>query len=708
MLYTAFFAAAQEQIPLSDNAHVQSDAVQEATSILQSIAPSSRHATTSRQTGLTYYAKELFTQLFLTGPPTSSSSASSSPPPSDPLNHALGLLTTAADGNDPDALFLLANIHFYGNYSLPRNFSTAFSRYEQLANLNGNATAQYMLGFMYATGIGGAVEPDQAKALLYYTFAAEGGSASADMAVAYRYHAGIGSPKNCDESVHYYKKVADKAMDYLRSGPPGNHMVVKDSYRLADEVGGVYGEGASVSSSGANARQASVNSDAHASFEDVVEYLDLMSRKGDLKATFSLAKLHYDGSRGMNRDLRLAQRYFLEVARVVWPKGRTARQEVSSSTEKLASKAAGFLGRMFLRGEGMAQDFKLAERWFKRGVSNGDALSQYSLGIMYLNGLIPDKPSPDPYRAAEYFLPAADQDLASAQVRLGVLFLDQGDTNTALQYFDHAARNGHIEAYYYLAELSYQGIGRDQSCHVAAAYYKIVCEKAEILLASFKEANDAFEIGDLDTALLDYLMAAEQGFEAAQANVAYILDKFALPRYKGLLTIGAAGAATRQIAQIAPDAPKLALIHWTRSAKQQNIDSLLKMGDYHLLSLGVPPSTHSHKKHTTPQEKAAQCYQAAAETHHSAQAYWNLGWMYENGVGMGQDFHLAKRFYDLALETNKEAYLPVKLALGKLRARSAWNRILGGKGGVRSIEEEKGMLSLSYPYLVARNDERLM
>jgi TPR repeat protein len=34
--------------------------------------------------------------------------------------------------------------------------------YHELAWLDGNNTAQNMVGFMYATGIGGAVEPDQA------------------------------------------------------------------------------------------------------------------------------------------------------------------------------------------------------------------------------------------------------------------------------------------------------------------------------------------------------------------------------------------------------------------------------------------------------------------------------------------------------------------------------------------------------------------
>jgi hypothetical protein len=59
-----------------------------------------------------------------------------------------------------------------------------------------------------------------------------------------------------------------------------------------------------------------------------------------------------------------------------------------------------------------------------------------------------------------------------------------------------------------------------------------------------------------------------------------------------------------------------------------------------------------------------------------------------------QDFHLAKRHYDLALETNSEAYLPVILSLAKLYARSIWHTIMGGSGGLNiwsPDEDEIGM-----------------
>jgi SEL1 protein len=352
-----------------------------------------------------------------------------------------------------------------------------------------------------------------------------------------------------------------------------------------------------------------------------------------------------------------------------WTESGKVVKDAAPATEKVATRAAGYLGRMFLRGEGMEQSFSKARIWFTRALANGDALSQYSLGLMYLHGLGVQQ---DVEKAAEYLAVAADQDLAVAQTNLGILFLDQGDTRTATQYFENAARNSHIEAYYYLAELNNRAVGRDRSCSMAAVYYKIVAEKAEPIWSSLSEANEAFEEGDNQKAILRYLMAAEQGSENAQANVAWLLDH-SKPRWSPIAWITSLQqGATSALADAA-----VSLLYWTRSAKQSNIDSLVKMGDYYLSGLGTSIS----------RENAAACYQAAAETMQSAQAMWNLGWMHENGVGIEQDFHLAKRLYDQALETNKEAYLPVKLSLWKLRWRSWWNGIT--HGGIKGIEDEE-------------------
>jgi SEL1 protein len=76
---------------------------------------------------------------------------------------------------------------------------------------------------------------------------------------------------------------------------------------------------------------------------------------------------------------------------------------------------------------------------------------------------------------------------------------------------------------------------------------------------------------------------------------------------------------------------KLALTQWTRAAAQRNIDALVKVGDYYYHGLGVREDSES-----TRLEKAARYYLSAADTQMSALAMWNLGWMYENGVGVPQ------------------------------------------------------------------------
>ena len=103
---------------------------------------------------------------------------------------------------------------------------------------------------------------------------------------------------------------------------------------------------------------------------------------------------------------------------------------------------------------------------------------------------------------------------------------------------------------------------------------------------------------------------------------------------------------------------RLALAYWTRSAAQDNVDALVKMGDYYFKGLGV-------EAEGVQLERAAACYQSAATARTSAMAMWNLGWMHEHGKGVtqvsfsyfaklladfadattheSQDFHLAKR-----------------------------------------------------------------
>lgn len=293
------------------------------------------------------------------------------------------------------------------------------------------------------------------------------------------------------------------------------------------------------------------------------------------------------------------------------------------------------------------------------------------MGMLHLLG-VGEVPK-DQGKALQHFKASAEQNHPPAQVAIAKMYLDQNEIIIATRYFELAARQGHVEAFYYLAELNHKGIGRERSCGIAAAYYKIVAERVESMHSSLADANAAWKEGHFTEAMVGYMMAAEQGYEAGQANVAWLIDQSTCHSTYGVL-ISAQSQGRQVILKFLNkprnhEADNMALIYWTRSARQANVDSLVKMGDWYLYGYGLPAPDPV---------KAAACYLAAAEGM-SALAMWNLGWCHENGIGVEQDFHLAKRYYDMAALTNSEAQLPVQLALIKLRIRSFYNKITHGK-----------------------------
>jgi hypothetical protein len=56
---------------------------------------------------------------------------------------------------------------------------------------------------------------------------------------------------------------------------------------------------------------------------------------------------------------------------------------------------------------------------------------------------------------------------------------------------------------------------------------------------------------------------------------------------------------------------------------------------------------------------------------------FNLGFMHQMGIGVPVDLHLAKRYYDMAVETAPEARLPATIALTAMNALAYITELLG-------------------------------
>ena len=124
------------------------------------------------------------------------------------------------------------------------------------------------------------------------------------------------------------------------------------------------------------------------------------------------------------RDFTLARKYFLKIAREVWPHDplNPAQYEPSIAKEESgsighAAMSAGYLGRMALRGEGVKADPNVAKMWFERGAAHADKECHNGLGIIWRDGLV--KGRVDLKKALEHFAIASGQELAEAQVNLG-------------------------------------------------------------------------------------------------------------------------------------------------------------------------------------------------------------------------------------------------------------------------------------------------
>jgi SEL1 protein len=110
------------------------------------------------------------------------------------------------------------------------------------------------------------------------------------------------------------------------------------------------------------------------------------------------------------------------------------------------------------------------------------------------------------------------------------------------------------------------------------------------------------------------------------------------------------------------------------AADQNHVSSLVKLGDFYYYGVGTEVNV----------EKSLINYKKASDMR-NAQAMFNLGYMHERGIGLKTDFHLAKRYYDLAKETNKKAIPPVYLALTGLYIR--WGLSLMNKEGLEQIQQ---------------------
>ncbi|CAA6661823.1 unnamed protein product [Spirodela intermedia] len=346
--------------------------------------------------------------------------------------------------------------------------------------------------------------------------------------------------------------------------------------------------------------------------DDDFHIIEFQAQKGSVLAMLRIGNLYYFGLRGVRRNNSNALYWFTRAA------------------EKGEPESMELLGEIYARGAGWRKITQ--EQWNGLYVQPGWDIFQH-------------------ITAKEYFQKASDNKVAGGHYNLGVLYLRgigvERNVTLACQYLLLAANGGQPKALYQVAKMFQMDIGFKRNLIMATLIYKIVAEMGPWSSLS-RWATESYVTGDVGKALLLYLRMAELGYEVGQSNGAWILDKYG----EHSMCIGESGFCTDEERHLRANSL------WWQASEEGNEHAALLIGDAYYYGRGTEKDY----------ERAAEAYRHA-QHQINPQAMFNLGYMYEHGLGLPFDPHLAKRYYDQAAEVDPAAKLPVAFALASLWIR---------------------------------------
>ncbi|OMJ23993.1 Protein sel-1-like protein [Smittium culicis] len=542
------------------------------------------------------------------------------------LKSSQEILFKLAENGDEEAQKFLAEYELYGKGGLPMDLSSSFNRYKKLAENTGNPNAQFMLAIFYSTGLGGietnpALDHSQAQVML-----------------ANKYYYGIEVPQNCEKSIELLQIVSKKSMKYYYSGPPLGRKIPKPKKWLYSKKGGVYG--IQTSSKSPKSKEKAVQEKSN-----IVEFYKFKVSKKDLASHIALYQIYDGGIYNVKQDYKKSAKYLLDAANIVFIPGTTKLRNSELENNTHLSYLYVMLGKIYLHGEGVAQDYKEALKWFEAGAEKKYGSCHNALGIMYFDGLGVSKNNA---KAINHFKMAAKADHSDGLVYYG-LSLASSNPSEAAKLFYEAMKKDNFRGFYYYSDLFKNSDSFKSLCNSFNNYYRQVIYNADWEYSVTDIAEAAYDHGAIHSSLVAYLISAEMGYKYGLSNSAYLLekylDRFDPGKYKNHIDI-------LNISSI----NTLTAVYWTRGANSGIVDCRLKQGDYYFNGIGVEKSM----------SKAAAAYMLSAELEENEMAMWNLGYMYEFGIGVKRDFHLAKRWYDRSLEGYKSSVLAVGYSMTRL------------------------------------------
>ena len=264
----------------------------------------------------------------------------------------------------------------------------------------GNAEAQFYLGFFYLKGIG--TSKDEQKAFACYQKSAEQGYASAQNRLGLCYQQGIGTSKDEHKAFGWYQKAAEQG-----------HAVAQLNLGFCYETG------------------IGTSKDEQKAFV----WYQKSAEQGNASAQNKLG-FYYRQGIGTSKDEQKAFSWY------------------QKSAEQGNASAQFNLGACYENGFGTAKDEQKAFVWYQKAAEQGNAAAQSNLGFCYQQGIGTPK---DEQKAFALYKKAAEQGNAVAQSNLGFCYQygvgRPKDKTLARMWYQRAADQGDDNAKKALEEM---------------------------------------------------------------------------------------------------------------------------------------------------------------------------------------------------------------------------------------------------------------
>ncbi|KAI1888741.1 hypothetical protein AGOR_G00171850 [Albula goreensis] len=379
--------------------------------------------------------------------------------------------------------------------------------------------------------------------------------------------------------------------------------------------------------------------------DDIFQYLQFQAERGDISSQKTLARMLFWGQQGVSKDPGAAVKWFAKTA-----------MEMGDAHSMYDYSI------LLFKGQGVKKNTTLALQLMQKAASEGLLEALNGMGWYYSHFMA------DAETALKYFEKAAKNGSRDAVYNLGVFHLNGNYTGkpgknetAAFLHFLKAGLLGHYDATvlaaWYYATGNLQVAPRDTER--AVWMLKHMSEKNGYLGHVLQKGLRAYLRGSRDKALLRYTIAAETGLSVAQTNAAHLCEELG-PSY---------GCERRYY-------------NYSTFNNLPHHTGFLKMGDYHYQGWRDSPQDL---------RLAISMYGRAGQ-HGSAQGIFNLAVLMEEGHRVPEEIleqlnisggdlqdvdAVVEKLYKSCSQLDEDLDLsPCSLALFRVRLGRAWRSFM--------------------------------